>query len=66
MKLLNRNLDISLINGCGIFLEISDSRSVWVYNTETEETTAMPFEGVLLYLPFIVISWGNVYEEVEL
>jgi hypothetical protein len=55
-----------LINGCGFFLEISDSRSVWVYNTETEETTAMPFEGVLLYLPFIVISWGNVYEEVEL
>ena len=48
MKLFNRNLDISLINGCGIFLEISDSRSVWVYNTETEETTAMPFEGVLL------------------
>jgi len=38
---------------------------VWVYNTDTEETTAMPFEGVLLYLPFVVISWGNVYEEVE-
>ena len=66
MKVFNRNLDISLINGCGIFLEIADSRCVWVYNSDSEETTAMPFEGVLLYLPFIVISWGNAYEAVEL
>jgi len=65
MRLFDRNLDVSFINACGVLLEFSDSRSVWVYNTDTEETTAMPFEGVLLYLPFVVISWGNVYEEVE-
>jgi len=25
----------------------------------------MPFEGVLLMLPFMLISYGRVYEEIE-
>jgi hypothetical protein len=65
MILFNRSLNIELINGCGIFLEFSDSRAVWCYNNKTEETYAMPFEGVLLMLPFILISYGRVYEEIE-
>ena len=62
--LFGRMLSVELINGCGLFLEFADSRAVWVYNTETDRTFAMPFEGVLLHLPFILISYGRVYEEV--
>ena len=64
MMIYGRMLSIELINGCGVFLEFADSRAVWVYNTETDRTLAMPFEGVLLHLPFILISYGRVYEEV--
>ncbi len=64
MMIYGRMLTIELINGCGVFLEFADSRAVWVYNTETDRTVAMPFEGVLLHLPFILISYGRVYEEV--
>ena len=65
MNLFNRSLNIELINGCGIFLEFSDSRPVWCFNKDTEETYTMPFEGVLLMLPFMLISYGRVYEEIE-
>ena len=65
MRILNRTLSIELINGCGLFLELADSRAVWVRNVETDETYAMPFEGVLLHLPFILISYGRVYDEVD-
>ena len=66
MKIFNRTLSIELINGAGLYFEIADSRAVWVVNQETDETYAMPFEGYLLGLPFILISYGRVYEEVEL
>jgi hypothetical protein len=65
MMIFGRMLSIELINGCGLFLEFADSRAVWCANRETGETYAMPFEGVLLHLPFILISFGRVYEEVE-
>ena len=65
MRIFNRTLSVELINGCGVFLEIADSRAVWVYNVETGRTFAMPFVGVLLHLPFILISYGRVYEEID-
>ena len=65
MIIFGRMLSIELINGCGVFLEFSDSRPVWVSNRETGETITMPFEGVLLMLPFVLISYGRVYEEIE-
>ena len=65
MRLFNRTLSVEIINGCGVFLEIADSRAVWVYNAETDRVFAMPFEGVLLHLPFLLISYGRVYEEIE-
>lgn len=66
MKIFNITLSIELINAVGLCLELADSRPVWAYNPDTDEFTAMPFEGVLLYLPFILISVGRVYEEIEL
>ena len=65
MIIFGRMLSIELINGCGVFLEFSDSRPVWVSNRDTGETYTMPFEGVLLMLPFVLISYGRVYEEIE-
>ena len=65
MMIFGRMLSIELINGCGLYLEIADSRAVWVHNSKTDNTEAMPFEGVLLHLPFILISYGRVYEEVD-
>ena len=65
MIICGRRLSIEMINGCGLFLEFADSRAVWCHNSETGETYAMPFEGVLLHLPFVLISFGRVYEEVE-
>jgi hypothetical protein len=66
MNILGRTLGVEFVNGLGIFLELADSRAVWCYNADTEETVAMPFVGVLLYLPFILISFGRVYDEVEI
>lgn len=65
MMIFGRMLSVELINGCGLFLEFADSRAVWVYNKTTGKTEAMPFEGVLLHLPFILISYGRVYEEID-
>jgi len=65
MRIFNRTLSVEIINGCGVFLEIADSRAVWVYNVETDRVSAFPFEGVLLHLPFLLISYGRVYEEIE-
>jgi hypothetical protein len=65
MMIFGRMLGVELVNACGVWLEIADSRAVWVHNTNTGKTEAMPFEGVLLGLPFVLISYGRVYEEIE-
>ena len=39
--------------------------ATWAYNSETEEHSTMPFEGVVLMLPFIVITYGRPYKEIE-
>ena len=64
MILFDRMLSVELINGCGLFLEFADSRAVWVYNKKTQKAEAMPFEGILLHLPFVLVSYGRVYEEI--
>jgi hypothetical protein len=63
MIIFGRHLSIELINGCGFFLEFADSRAVWTINNVTEEVTALPFQGILLYLPFIMVTYGRVYSE---
>lgn len=63
--LFNRLLTVELRNGVGLDLEFVDSRPVWTYNAEEGLTDAMPFEGTIILLPFIVISYGRVYSEVD-
>ena len=60
---------IELRNGVGIDLECVDSRPVWVtktdINTGVETWETMPFEGVIILLPFININVGRCYVEGE-
>jgi hypothetical protein len=47
----------------GVDLEFADSRAVWVTNSETEELSAASFEGVVIMLPFTVITFGKIWTE---
>ena len=64
-QIFDRLLTIELRNGVGIDLEFVDSKAVWVYNHLTEEHSTMPFEGVVILLPFLSITYGRPYTEAE-
>jgi len=65
--IFERLLSIEFRMGVGLFdLEAVESRPVWVYNTETDETTVMPMDGLILLLPFLIISYGYVYDIEEI
>jgi len=52
-------------NGTGIDIEFCDSRPVWGYEEDSEELMAYPFKGTVIQLPFLTITWGNVYTVAE-
>mgnify|MGYP003625212748 FL=1 len=58
-------LTVELRNGIGLDIEAVDSRPVWVLNSITEELTTMAFNGMILLLPFIIITLGSVYDDYE-
>ena len=58
---LGRTLTAELRNGIGYDIEFVSSRPVWVLISENIK--AMPFNGVVVLLPFVVITFGSVYEE---
>lgn len=60
-----RLLTIELRNGVGFDIEFVDSRPVWAYNSLTETQSTMSFEGVIALVPFLMISFGRVYAEIE-
>jgi hypothetical protein len=65
--IFNRLLSIEFRMGVGFFdIEAVESKPVWVYNMKTEETTAMPMDGLILLLPFLIVSYGYVYEIEEI
>ena len=57
-------LTIELRNGIGLDIEATDSRLVWVMNN-TGDLKTMLFNGLILLLPFIIITLGSVYEDYE-
>jgi len=63
--IFNRLLTIEFRNGVGLDLEFVDSRPVWIYNHAEDKHDTMPFEGTVILLPFICITFGKVYKEVE-
>lgn len=58
-------LTVELRNGIGLDIESVDSRPVWVLNNITEELTTMAFNGMILLLPFLIITLGSVYDDYE-
>lgn len=57
----NKHLSIEWRTGTGLDIEFVDSRPVYTQNSLTGEIETMPFQGVIILLPCIIISWGNVY-----
>ena len=45
MLIFNRHLSIELINGCGVFLEIADSRAVWTVDKTDGRGRGFTFHG---------------------
>jgi len=58
-------LTIEFRNGIGLDIEATDSRLVWVMNNNTGDLKTMLFNGLILLLPFIIITLGSVYEDYE-
>ena len=54
-------LSLDLRNGVGLDLEFTDSRPVWISNSETGDTGAASFEGTVLMLPFMIITLGKIW-----
>jgi hypothetical protein len=54
-------LSVNLRNGVGIDLEFTDSRAVWITVADSDEYEAAQFEGIVICLPFCVITCGQVY-----
>ena len=64
-RLFGRTLTAELRNGIGLDFEFADSRAVWMC-AEGDEICAMPFNGLVIMVPLICITFGNVYEESEI
>lgn len=58
--LFNRRLSLEFRNGVGFDLEFADSRAVWVLFEDSGKVNAMSFEGVIVLLPFIMLTYGTV------
>ena len=58
-------LTIELRNGIGLDIEATDSRLVWVMNNNTGKLTTMLFNGIILLLPFVIITLGSIYDDYE-
>lgn len=56
-------LTINYRLGVGFDFEFADSRAVWITNSLTEEISAASFEGVVIMLPFTVITFGKIWTE---
>ena len=66
MIIFDRTLSIEYRVGVGFDLEFPDSRPVWCTDISTGESITMLFQGVILHLPLCLVSYGRVYDEVEI
>ena len=57
-------ISIDFRMGVGLDLEFVDSRPVWTMNNNTGDVKAMCMEGMIILVPFVLISIGKVYDEV--
>ena len=59
--LFGQALTFEFRNGVGIDLEFTSTKPVWITRDSSEFEVA-EFEGVVISLPFIVISYGLCYK----
>jgi hypothetical protein len=56
------SLTIEFRNGVGVDIEFSNSRPVWISRENDPATLEVAeFEGILISLPFSLISYGRCY-----
>jgi hypothetical protein len=65
IQVLGKLLTFEYRNGTGIDIEFCDSKPVWAYEEGNPEIKAYPFKGVVILLPLLTITWGNIYLEVS-
>lgn len=65
MNLFGQSLTIEFRNGVGLDLEFANSRPVWISRRGREDLEVAEFEGILISLPLILISFGVCYQEHE-
>lgn len=65
MNLFGQSLTIEFRNGVGLDIEFSNSRPVWISRRGREDLEVAEFEGILISLPLILISFGVCYQEHE-
>ena len=58
------HLSLNLRNGVGLDLEFTDTRAIWVMINEGGYEAAQ-FEGIVLSMPFCVVTFGQVYLQGE-
>ena len=61
MMLWGKFLSVEWRTGTGIDIEWCQSRPVWTQNGITGDMEALPFEGMIILLPCIIISYGLPY-----
>ena len=62
MKVFGQSLTIEFRNGVGLDIEFANSRPVWISKAGSEQLEVAEFEGLLISLPFILISFGVCYQ----
>jgi len=58
------HLSLNLRNGIGLDLEFADTRAIWVM-ADGGDFEAAQFEGIVLSLPFCVVTFGQVFLQGE-
>ena len=62
MFLFGMHLSISIRNGVGFDIEATSSRPVWITSNQFEGTKAACLNGLVLLIPFVIITYGAVYD----
>jgi hypothetical protein len=62
-KLFGKYLSFGIRNGVGFDLEFCTSRPMWVTSMDFEGLKAFSFNGTVILLPFLNISYGECYDE---
>lgn len=63
LQFMNMCWSIELRYGFGLDIESCYSRPVWVMNKD--KIKAMSFDGLVICLPFLIVTIGNAYEDFE-